>query len=60
MERLTLSMPEFENTFAPNVKKKMLTVDEIIQLLFHRVVLYQDLPPAVKNFVDREIQSKTK
>ena len=53
-------MPEFENTFAPNVKKKMLTVDEIIQLLFHRVVLYQDLPPAVKNFVDREIQSKTK
>lgn len=52
-------MPEFENTFAPHVERKMLTTDQVIQLLNHRVVKYSDLPPAVKNFVDREMQKRT-
>lgn len=52
-------MPEFENTFAPHVKREKLTVSQIIQLLNHSVVKYSDLPPAVKNFVDREMQKRT-
>ena len=52
-------MPEFENTFASHVRRHKLTVDQIIQLLNHRVVKYSDLPPAVKNFVDREMQKRT-
>jgi len=52
-------MPEFENTFAPTCDNKKLTTDQVIQLISHRVVKYADLPPAVKNFVDREMQKRT-
>ena len=52
-------MPEFENTFAPMVTRDKLTTDQVIQLLSHRVIKYSDLPPAVKNFVDREMQKRT-
>ena len=45
-------MKKFKNTFAPNCRTKELTPYQIIRLLFHRVVLYKDLPTEVKHAAD--------
>lgn len=48
----------FKNTFAPNVRTKIVSTEQIILLLFHRVVLFKDLPDEVQEAVNIKIQEK--
>ena len=49
----------FKNTFAPNVRTKIVSTNQIIILLFHRVVLFKDLPQEAKDAVSKEMQNRT-
>jgi len=53
-------MPDkwFENTFAPNCRTKIVSTNQIIELLFHRVTLYEDLPNDAKLAVDAEMAKR--
>jgi hypothetical protein len=48
----------FKNTFAPNVRTKIVSTEQIILLLFHRVVLFKDLPDEVQEAVSIKMQEK--
>ena len=54
-----MTKPEFKNTFAPHVVRGTLTVDQIIQLLSHAMIKYEDLPTEVKNSVDHEMEKRS-
>ena len=49
----------FKNTFAPNVRTKIVSTEQIILLLFHRVVLFKNLPDEVQQAVSTKMQEKT-
>jgi len=53
-------MPDkwFKNTFAPNARTKILSTNQIIMLLFHRVALYEDLPEDARIAVDAEMEKR--
>ena len=53
-------MPDkwFKNTFAPNCRTKILSTNQIITLMFHRVTLYDDLPEDVRIAVDAEMEKR--
>ena len=49
----------FKNTFAPNVRTKIVNAEQVILLLFHRVVLFKDLPQDVQAEVSILMKKKT-
>jgi len=49
-----------KNTFAPNIKNKELTIDQIITGLRTSFIHYSALPDVVKKRVDIRLQNKSK
>lgn len=49
----------FSSDFAPTVRPKFVNADQVILLLFHRVVLFKDLPDDVAEAVSKRMQEKT-
>lgn len=50
----------FSSAFAPTVRPRFVNTDQVILLLFHRVVLFKDLPEDVAEAVSKRMQEKTK
>jgi hypothetical protein len=48
----------FSSDFAPTVRPKFVSTEQVILLLFHQVVHYKDLPEDVRKAVDAEMKKR--